>query len=121
MLVAVGVDEPVPGLPVVSQRLLGLARRAQHGRQADQRRVGQVGREADGLAPVQDLPAQFLGPGEFAHRPPVVDQVGGGPERIGVVQAEVVAVALDDILALLQRVPVVARPCAAPPRSPCGR
>ena len=54
------------------------------------------------------LAGQFLGAGEVTDRAPGVDQVGGGPKRVHVIDAQVVTAPLEHMLALLQRVPVMA-------------
>jgi hypothetical protein len=51
--------------------------------------------------------SQFLGAGEIPDRAPVVDQVGGGAERVHVVHTQVVTAPLEHMLAFLQRVPVM--------------
>jgi len=51
---------------------------------------------------------QFLGTGEISDRAPVVDQVRRGPKRVHMVYAQVVTASLEHMLALLQRIPVVA-------------
>ena len=51
---------------------------------------------------------EFLGASKIADSAPGVDQVGGGPERVHVIVAQIVTVPLEHMLALLQRVPVMA-------------
>ena len=85
-----------------------MPRHAQHGREIHQdgvkENVGSTGFPAE----VVRLAGQFLGAGEVPDRAPVVDQVGGGPERVHVVRAQVVTAPLEHVLAFLQRVPVMA-------------
>jgi len=108
MPVAVGFDEPVPGLLVVPPRLLLVSDDPEYGGQAGQRRVAEIERETGFPAPLLDLAPQFLGADQITDRPPVIDQVGGRPEGIGVLRAQVVPVALDHVLAFGKRVPMMA-------------
>jgi hypothetical protein len=80
-------DEPLPGLLVVGKCLIGVPRRAQHRREVHQdgakEDVGSAGFPAQVVRPA----SQLLGASEIPDRTLVVDQVGGGPERVHVVHA----------------------------------
>lgn len=51
---------------------------------------------------------EFLGTSKITDSAPGVDQVGGGPERVHVIDAQIVAVPIEHMLALLHCVPVMA-------------
>jgi hypothetical protein len=105
--VAVDLNEPFPGLIIVGERHVRVPRHADHGRQVHQDGVEEHVGGAGFPAEIVRLAGQFLGVGEVPDRAPVVDQIGGGPERVHVVHAQVVAAPLEHMLALLQRVPAM--------------
>lgn len=107
MPVAVDLDEPFPGLIIVGERHVRVPCRADHGREVHQDGITEHLGGAGFPAEIVRLAGQFLGFGEVPDRAPVVDQIGGGPKRVHVVDAQVVAAPLEHMLALLQCVPAM--------------
>jgi hypothetical protein len=101
VLISVDLDEPLPSLIVMRKRLIRAPRHAQHGREIHQHGVEENIGNTGFPAEIVGLKGQFLGTGDIPYRAPVVDQVGGGPERVHVVHAQVVAAALEYMLAFL--------------------
>jgi hypothetical protein len=99
--VAVDLDQPLPCLLVIGACQLRAPRDAQDGRQVHQRGVQENVGSAGFPAEIVGAPGQVLGAGEIPDRAPVVDQVGGGPERVHVVHAQVVSAPLEHVLTFL--------------------
>src|SRR2546421_13029457 len=100
-------DESSSGLLVVRPRLFGKADHAEHGRQVHQYRVEKILRTAGPQANLMGFAGEFLGTGKITYSAPGVDQVGGGAERVHMIDAQIVAVPVEHMLAFLHRVPVM--------------
>lgn len=109
MQLAVDPDEPLSGLLVVRPRLIPPSRRAEHRCQVHQRRVEKIVRSTGLQAEIAGFASQLLRTSKIADGAAGVDQVGGGAERLHVIDAKVVAVSLEYVLAFLKSVPVVTR------------
>jgi hypothetical protein len=107
MKITVDPDEPVRRLPVVGESLFGTSRHPEHGGQVQLRRAEEIMRRAGFLASAMRLAGQFLGASQVTDGPAVVNEVGGRRERVHVIVTQVVAVALEHMLPLLHRVPVI--------------
>jgi hypothetical protein len=106
--VAVDLHEALHGLIVAGECLIRVPCHPQNGGEVHQDGEKEVLGDARFPAEVVGLSGQFLGTAEITYGAPVVDQVGGGPERVDVVVAQVVTVPLKHVLAFLQRLPVIA-------------
>jgi hypothetical protein len=85
--VAVDLDESLPGLVVIGKCSIWVSRDTQHGREIHQNGVEEDVGSAGVSAEIICLTGQFLGAGEIPDRSPIVDQVGGGLQRVHVVHA----------------------------------
>ncbi len=104
----VDLNEPLPGLVVIGKCHFRVPGHAQYRRQVHQDGVEQNVGSTGFPAEIVRLTGQFLGAGKVSDRAPVVDQVGGRSKRVHMIGAQVVAAALEDMFAFLERVPVVA-------------
>src|SRR5580698_11409762 len=102
MQVAVYVDQTSSGLLVVRQGLSRPSGQAQHRRQVHQSRVVQVVRAVGFQAEIMGLAGQFLRADEITNGAPTVYQADGSPERVHVIYAQILAVPLEHMLALLE-------------------
>lgn len=107
MQLTVDPDESSSGQLVVRPCLFGKPGYAKHGRQVHQYRVEKILRTAGPQANLMGFAGEFLGTSKITDSAPGVDQVGGGPERVHVIDAQIVAVPVEHMLALLHRVPVM--------------
>lgn len=83
------------------------SRHAQHGRQIYQSCIKKIVRSAGCQAKITRLAGQFFGPDEVVNCAPVIDQIGGRPERIHVISTQISATPLNYILAYIPRGPVM--------------